>query len=207
MDKITALTEALNIFYPNTENILLKYSKTCKKEYLNIDYFIKIICEESYNLSNDLGISSSTVSKLLKELFPDRKTGNTGPKPHVHILEKAELKYCTKCNTVKSFDEFRKNTSTRLGLNTYCKTCHVETTSITQPGRQAEYKTNKILRTVSWSELDKIKEFYNKCPAGYHVDHIIPLNGELVSGLHVLSNLQYLLAAENCSKNNKYNIA
>lgn len=59
-------------------------------------------------------------------------------------------------------------------------------------------------RTPSWSQKEMIRLFYNACPEGYEVDHVIPLQGKLVSGLHVLENLQYLPIAENRSKGNKY---
>ena len=70
----------------------------------------------------------------------------------------------------------------------------------------AKRRAIKLQRTPSWADLEAIKKFYENCPKGYHVDHIIPLQGKIVSGLHVLSNLQYLTAEENLKKSNTYNI-
>jgi len=66
--------------------------------------------------------------------------------------------------------------------------------------------------TPTWlSPIQKaqIMEFYDLAKAKtfqtgivHHVDHIIPISGENVSGLHVPWNLQILTQAENCSKKN-----
>jgi hypothetical protein len=78
----------------------------------------------------------------------------------------------------------------------------------TNPGHRnalkRKYVADKFKRTPAWADLPAIVSFYEKCQKGFHVDHIYPLRGKFVSGLHVLENLQYLPAEENMRKNNRF---
>lgn len=76
---------------------------------------------------------------------------------------------------------------------------------------KAKRRAAKLQRTPVWSEKGHIKALYaaaarmTKCTGiEWHVDHILPLRGEEVSGLHVLGNLQIITAAQNLAKNNKW---
>lgn len=83
--------------------------------------------------------------------------------------------------------------------------------------RQLNLKHNHLdraarkMRVPKWltqDEIEKIGELYREArEKGLHVDHIIPLQGKIVSGLHVYANLQLLTPSENTSKKNTYVIS
>ena len=54
-----------------------------------------------------------------------------------------------------------------------------------------------------WADKQVISDFYRDCPVGFHVDHIVPLNSEVICGLHIVENMMYLPQKENLKKGNK----
>lgn len=75
-------------------------------------------------------------------------------------------------------------------------------------------RKRKYASPISKVYREEIKEFYwlakdLKSVTGedYHVDHIVPICGENICGLHVPWNLQVLPADINLSKGNKYDTA
>lgn len=75
-----------------------------------------------------------------------------------------------------------------------------------QAGRKREKCFRKaVMRqaTPPWADRDALRQFYLNTPDGHHVDHIMPLRGKTVSGLHIVENLQYLPALENIRKGNR----
>ncbi len=64
----------------------------------------------------------------------------------------------------------------------------------------ALYRARKLNQTPEDADMDAIKEIYETCPDGWHVDHIVPLSK---GGLHHQDNLQHLTALDNLSKGNR----
>lgn len=73
--------------------------------------------------------------------------------------------------------------------------------------RKRHREASKKLATPSWykTEVKKIRDIYKLASeSGMHVDHIVPINSDIVCGLHCLSNLQILDPSENISKGNRW---
>lgn len=70
--------------------------------------------------------------------------------------------------------------------------------------RHSIKKEEKVrFATPKWTDSSAVNSFIDACPSDFHIDHILPLRGESICGLHVLENLQYLPAKENLKKSNK----
>ena len=69
-----------------------------------------------------------------------------------------------------------------------------------------------VLATPTWADRELIKELYalaqkltEQTGIPHEVDHVIPLQGAIVSGLNVPNNLQVITREENRRKSNKFN--
>ena len=80
--------------------------------------------------------------------------------------------------------------------------------------RARKRQASKLLRTPKWLTQDDlfiIEEAYHLAKLRsqllsipYHVDHILPLQGKKVSGLHVPGNIQVIPAKLNLQKSNRH---
>lgn len=83
--------------------------------------------------------------------------------------------------------------------------------------RTQKYHASKNNRTPSWLNADEfwmIEQAYELAALrtkifgfAWHVDHVIPLQGKLVSGLHTPYNLQVIPGRDNISKSNRFTVS
>lgn len=114
-------------------------------------------------------------------------------------------------------NKYRKKTGRSLDVSNpevkrrYKQTLKGKTTS---RANDAKRHAAKMSRTPAWLTEDDnwlIEQAYELAQLrtklfgfSWHVDHVLPLQGKLVSGLHVPTNLQVIPGAINISKANKY---
>lgn len=72
---------------------------------------------------------------------------------------------------------------------------------------------SKLQATPPWADKEKIAEMYKRATEQQekygkpvHVDHIVPLRGKNVCGLHVHYNLQLMFGEDNVRKSNHYDV-
>lgn len=186
---------------------------------LNIDKeeFIRLL-EEGYTgpqLAVHFGCKSATISDRKRRWGLVGKSKNMVKRP---VIE--GKRQCSMCLNTLPVSSFHKNSTKKYGITSVCTYC----VAIEDRDRymanskyfkiKAEKRTKRIsVATPKWySELDEfvLGEMYDLVELkkeltgiDWHLDHIIPLQGKTVCGLHWHKNWQVITAQENLSKSNK----
>lgn len=139
-------------------------------------------------------------------------------------------KACTKCGETKSLLDFYLKKESKDGRHSHCKVCRnsyrkTRPRASTYKERNLEYyyrnkdkwkvikakrRAAKLNATPMWADKQAIDFVYyccsllNKKGCDYEVDHIVPLQGNTVCGLHVHNNLQLLRKVDNRKKSNSF---
>ena len=150
------------------------------------------------------------------DMFGIRSASKDGLNCHCKICSREYTKSWKKRNPEKH------NASNRLhySINSeYVRAKHKEWKQVNASvvdAHRASYRAAKLCATPAWltkEHTTQIKDFYwlskdltSISGQPYHVDHIVPLQGDSVCGLHVPWNLQVLPSDINISKSNSFNV-
>jgi len=129
---------------------------------------------------------------------------------------------CLECNKKYKKNYYYKNKESIISYNiAYNKKLWEECPQIKRsydkkyreqnPEKRIKYLRKQKSAIPQWHETDLVKQLYLKRDQlsklwniSLHVDHVVPLQGKNVCGLHCWDNLQLLEASLNISKHNKF---
>lgn len=185
---------------------------------IGIDYVL-MACE-GYRIA---GCKPIQVTKFSKAYFPDK---SKNVRLYTYILGLERLKICSTCKEILGYSNFTKATAASDKLQRICRYCTCTKDKIRYKenkkhikervknwqqdnvgklnGYTAKRRAAIIDRTPIWANQKKIDFWYECVPKGFAVDHVIPLQGERISGLHIETNLQWMTPSKNSKKGNKW---
>lgn len=146
----------------------------------------------------------SLCSKHYRKKYRERGAGAKADTKHRQLINRKQKQQ-------QYMSKFSKTDKCREIRNRYNKS---KKGVMAQNARTAKRRAAKVSATPSWLttlHFEHIKLFYEAATAftretgePWHVDHIVPLKGKNISGLHVPWNLQVLPAKDNIAKGNRY---
>lgn len=147
--------------------------------------------------------SGRTRSKINAVSLECKQCGSTY---YVHANRLNKSKFCSnKCAITFNRPGFEVKRLEILRI----KHGHLNPKSNSKKERDARHYLDKKIATPPWADKKAIKAVYDEAKrltietgTLYHVDHIIPIHGRYVSGLHVPDNLRAIPAIENVLKHN-----
>ncbi len=160
--------------------------------------------ERIIDVTGLIGFSNKSIITAITRFFIPRfgKLNGGGETWKFRLQHELGVKTCGGCKRLLNYDEYHSDKDTTRGITDSCKKCRILENKISSSLRSFKREHNN--RIPGWADKEKIIDIYLKCPVDMQVDHIIPLQGGLVSGLHVENNLQYLSIKDNAIKSNKY---
>lgn len=216
---------------PATKELLIGCGNSCEKTKVctkcGLDLPVSRFNKANW-IASGLRSDCKDCYKITKKAHWDRKglevCPNAPRRRALKLQKQIGLRTCVKCsNLLPATDEFF---SSRPGwMDTTCRDCarsrskswaedNPEKAKVTAYASCARRYASKRNRTPNWLNDDQraaIREIYRSCKdvsrltgKKHHVDHVVPLVGKTVCGLHVPWNLQILTEHENCTKSRKW---
>lgn len=170
----------------------MKICTGCKKE--------KSITEFSLNGSYRRNKCKTCSRKQINAWYEDNR--------EVHLENTKKWASDNKDSRKKSYKTYREK-----NLDLCRKRCSVWQKNNPESAsfHTSKRRSAKLNATPAWADQEQIKRIYLTCAKiskrtglQHHVDHIIPLQGENVCGLHVETNLAIIPAKMNLQKSNMY---
>lgn len=126
------------------------------------------------------------------------------PCKHGHIEPRTTFAgVCRQCNADNSAESIKKPAGIIRNRKNVARFRQTTKGRLWKKRNSSKRRAAQRNALPQWADLHKIGEFIAGCPPGFDIDHILPLAGRNVCGLHVLENLQFLPKIDNCSKHNR----
>lgn len=168
--------------------------RICNVEDCNAKHYGKGFCAKHYRIQYKRPAAS--VEKKKKRLAEWRKENTQHVKEYAKSYRQANKEQYR----ILRRDYYVKNIEKEKAHN---KKWHLINREVAVE-KSNRYRARKLKAMPNWINPEELRSFYTEASKQkLHVDHIVPLKGENVCGLHVPWNLQAISAKENLEKKNK----